>query len=158
MISWLYFLMSPLAFFVMVLHISAYSIRCLSLPFPIISRRFVIRALVGDDILDFSGLLIALATLDAFCWIMSVMVSLMVSMSSSSCDVSNRFCNSNWNSIFFGPICVASNPDGRLVIYCFLAISTSSFMLLITFLWSLPMMTWLMIVTSVTMSGLLFRM
>ena len=63
MISWLYFLMSCLAFFLMVLNIFAYSIRCLS-SFPIISRRFVIRALVGDDILDFNGLLIALATLD----------------------------------------------------------------------------------------------
>ena len=47
----------------MVLHISAYSIRCLSSPFSTISRRFVIRACVGDDILDFSDLLIALATL-----------------------------------------------------------------------------------------------
>ena len=57
--------MSSLAFFLMVLHISAYSIRCLLSSFPAISRRFVIRALVGEDILDFFGLLIALATLDA---------------------------------------------------------------------------------------------
>ena len=55
--------MSSLAFFLMVLNISAYFIRCLS-SFHTISRRFVIRALVGDDILDFNGLLIALATLD----------------------------------------------------------------------------------------------
>ena len=101
MISWLYFMMSCFAFFLMVLHISAYSIRCLLSPFPAISR-------IGDDILDLCGLLIALATLDAFCWIMSVMVSLMVSMSSSSCSVSNRFLNSSWNSIFFDPIRVAS--------------------------------------------------
>ena len=47
----------------------------LSSPFPNISRRFVTRALVGDDILDFSGLLIALATLDALRWIVYVMVS-----------------------------------------------------------------------------------
>ena len=53
----------------MVLHISAYSIRCLLSPFPAIYRRFVIRALVGDDILDLCGLLIALATLDSLCWI-----------------------------------------------------------------------------------------
>ena len=77
----------------MVLHISAYSIRCLLSPFPAISRRFVIRACVGDDILDFSGLLIALAILDALCWIMSVMASLMVSLLSSSCNGSNRFLN-----------------------------------------------------------------
>ena len=60
----------------------------LSSPFPTISRRFVIWAHVGDDIVDFSGLSIALATLDALCWIMSVMVLTMVSMSSSSCNVS----------------------------------------------------------------------
>ena len=71
-------------------------------------RRFAIRARVGDDILDFSGLLVVLATLDALCWIMSVMVSPMVSMSSSSCSVWNRFLNSSWNSIFFGPIRAAS--------------------------------------------------
>ena len=85
--------MSSLAFFLMVLHISAYSIRCLLSPFSAISRRFVIRARVGDDILDLCGLLIALDTLDALCWITPVMVSLIMSMSSSSC-VSNRFLNS----------------------------------------------------------------
>ena len=87
--------MSSLAFFLMVLHISAYSIRCLLSLNPAISRRFVVRARIGDDILDLCDLLIALATLDAPCWIMSVMVSLMVSMSSSSCRVSNRFLNSS---------------------------------------------------------------
>ena len=71
----------------MVFHISAYSIRYLSSPFPPISRRFVIRALVGDDILHFCGLLIALAILDALCWIMFVMVSLIVSTSSISYSV-----------------------------------------------------------------------
>ena len=65
-----------------------------------ISRRFIIRVRVDDDFLDFSGLLIALATLDALCWIIYVMVSLMVSMSSSSCSTCNRFLNSSWNSIF----------------------------------------------------------
>jgi len=56
----------------MVLDISAYSIRCLSSPFSAISRRFVIRAIVGDAILGLCGLLIALATTDALCWIVSV--------------------------------------------------------------------------------------
>ena len=59
-ISWLYFLMSSLAFFLMIMHISAYSIRCLFSPFLTVSRRVVTTARDGDDILDFSGLLIAL--------------------------------------------------------------------------------------------------
>ena len=151
MISWLYFLMSSLAFFLMVLHISAYSIRCLSSPFPTISRRYVIRALGGDDILDFCGLLIALASLDALCWIMSVIVSLRESMSSSFCSVSNRFLNSSWNSNFVDPICVASTLGGILVIICYFLTSMSSLMLLITILWSLPVLIWLVTVTSVTM-------
>ena len=83
--------MSSLAFFLMVLHIFAHSVRCLLSPLSAISRRFFIRARVGDDVLDFCGLLIALAALDALCWIMSVMVSLMVSMLSSSCNVPNRY-------------------------------------------------------------------
>ena len=58
MISWLYFLMSSPAFFCMILHISTYSIYCLLSTFPAISRRFE-RARVGNDILDFCGLLIA---------------------------------------------------------------------------------------------------
>ena len=80
--------MSSFAFVLMVLHISAYSTRYLSLPFSTISRRFGIRARVSDNRLDFSGLLIALTTLDALCWIKSVMVSLMVSMSSIARSVS----------------------------------------------------------------------
>ena len=39
---------------------------------------------------------------------MSVMVSLIVSMSSSSCSISNRFLNSSWNSVICYPICVTS--------------------------------------------------
>ena len=78
MISWLYFLMSSLTFLLTVLRIYAYSIHCLSSPFSTISRRFFTRARVGDDILDFSGLLVALATLDVLCWIMSVMTLPMV--------------------------------------------------------------------------------
>ena len=87
--------MPSLAFFLMVLYIYVPSICCLSSPLPNISRRFVIRAFVGEDILNFSGLLIALANLNALCWIMSVVVSLMVPMSSSSCSVLNRFLNSS---------------------------------------------------------------
>ena len=64
-----------------------------------ISHRFVIRARVYDDNVDFSGLLIALVTIDELCWIISMMVSLMVSMLSSSCSVSNWFLNSSYNSI-----------------------------------------------------------
>ena len=62
----------------MVLHISAFSTGCLSSPVSTISCRFIIRAQDDDDVLDFSGLLIAIATLFALCWIMSVMLSLMV--------------------------------------------------------------------------------
>ena len=102
--------MSYLAFFLMVLHISTYSIICLLSPFFAISRRFVIRARVGDDVLDFCGLLIALATLDALSGVMSVMVSRMVSMSSRYCSVSNRFLNSSWNSIFYDCICHSLFP------------------------------------------------
>ena len=71
----------------MVLHISAYSIHCLWSPFSTTSLCFVIRAYVGDDILDFSSLLIVLANLDALCSITPVMVSLVVSMSCSLSSV-----------------------------------------------------------------------
>ena len=104
--------MFSLAFFLMVLHISTYSVRGLSSPFSTISRRFI-RARVGDDIFDFCGMLTALATFDALCWIVFVVVSLMVSISSSSSSVSYRFLNSSWNSIFFDPICVASTIYGH---------------------------------------------
>ena len=123
----MYFVTSSLAFFLMVLYISAYFIRCLSSPFSTISRYFVIRACVRNAILDLCGLLIALATLDALCWIMSVMVSLMVSISSSYCSVSNRFLNSSWNSIFFDS--VSSTLGGLLVINYFVSTSTSSFII-----------------------------
>ena len=83
-----------------------------------------------------------------------MIVSLNVSMSSSSYSVSNRALSSSWNSIFFVPIRVVSS----LGHHCFLSTSTSIFMLLITSVWSLPMFTWLITVTSVTMSGLFVRM
>ena len=82
----------------MVLPMSAFSIRCLLTPCSEMFRRFVNRARVGDEILDLCRLLIALAILDALCWIIYVMDSLMVSISSSYCSVSNRFLNSSWNS------------------------------------------------------------
>ena len=122
----------------------------------ILIARFVIRAHGVGDILNFCGLLIALAALDALCWIMSVIVSLMVSMSSGSCSVLNRFLNSSWNLIIFDPICVASTLAVLLVIIFSLS-SMSNLMLLITSLWSLPMLTWLMTVTSVLTSGLFVR-
>ena len=74
MTSWLYYLKSSLAFFLMVLHISAYSIRCLLSPFPASYRRVVIRARIDDAILDLCGLLVALDTLDVLCWIMFLML------------------------------------------------------------------------------------
>ena len=158
MISWLYFLMSCLDFFLMVWYISAYCIRCLVSPFTASSRRFVIRAGVGDDILDFYCLVIVLATLDALCWIMAEMVSLMVSKASNYCSVADLFLNSSWNSIFFDPICAASTLGGLLIINLFLSASTSSLIFLITGLWSIAVLTWLVTVTYVMMSGLYFRM
>ena len=116
MISLLYFLMSSIAFFLMVLHISAYSILCSLSLFSAISRRVVIRARVGDDILDLCCLLIAFVTLDMLCWIMAEMASLMVSMPSNSCTVSNPFLNSSWNSIFFDHIRMTSTLSALFVI------------------------------------------
>ena len=57
-----------------------------------------------------------------------MMVSLMVSMSSSACSVQNRLLNSSWNSIFFGPIRVASTLGRLFVIMFSLSTSTSSLM------------------------------
>ena len=78
----------------------------------------------------------------------------MVSMSSTSCSVSNGFLSLNWNSISFDPIHVASTLGGLVVILFFFSTTTSSLMLLITSLWSLPVLTWLMNFTSVTISVL----
>ena len=86
MISWLNIRMSSLGFCLMVLHISAYSIRCLSSPFSTIFLRFIVRTRVGDDFNDFSDLLITLATLEALCCIMFVMVSLVAPSSVVSRD------------------------------------------------------------------------
>jgi len=83
MIIWLYVLVSFFAFFLKILHICEYSIRCLLSPFSTISSRFVIRACVGDDILDVIGLLLACVR---------------VSMSFISCSASYRCLNSIWKS------------------------------------------------------------
>ena len=55
---------------------------------------------------------------------------------------------------FFDPIHVVSTLGDLLVIHFFLSTSTSNLMLLITIVWSLATLTWLMTVTSVMMSGL----
>ena len=86
---------------------------------------------------------------------MSLMVTLVASTLSDSYSVSNRFIDSSWNSIFFDPICAASTLGHQLFSFPSLR---SICILLITILWSLPMLTWLMTVTSVTMSGAFIRM
>ena len=63
MMCCMYFPMPSFAFFFIVLHISAYSVRCFVWQFSTISRDFLNRFRVGDNILHFSVLLIALATL-----------------------------------------------------------------------------------------------
>ena len=123
----------------------------LSSQFAILSHRFIIRARLSDDILDFSGLLTALATADALCWIMHVMVSLTVSMLYSISSVSNQFLNPSWNTIFFDRICLASTLRRSSVF--FLSTCTSNLKLLISILWSLPMLTWLMTVSYVAISA-----
>ena len=60
---------SSFAFFFMVLHISTYSMWSLGVLFSIISLRFFIRALVGDDIFGFFCFLVCFAMLTALCWI-----------------------------------------------------------------------------------------
>ena len=87
-----------------------------------------------------------------------MMLSLLVSMSFTSFCFSNRFLNSSWNSLFFDPICAASTLGGLLIMSVFLSTSTPSLMWLIINMWSLPTVTWLMTVTSVTMYGLFVKM
>ena len=60
-VSWLYFLMFLLIFFIAYFCVPLLYV-VYRLPFPTISRHFIIGACVGDDIIDFSGLFIALAT------------------------------------------------------------------------------------------------
>jgi len=64
MISWLYFQMSTLVFYCLAYFCVFFSL-FISL-FSSISRRFVTRTRVDDDILDFSGLSIALATMTCY--------------------------------------------------------------------------------------------
>ena len=60
--------------------------------FSIISLRFFIRALVGDDIFGFFCFLVCFAMLIALCWIISVMFLFRMSMSSCSSGAVNLFC------------------------------------------------------------------
>ena len=83
MISWFYFLMYFSAFLLLVLHISAFTVRCVSSPFPT----------VADDMLHFSGFSVALVTLVVHCWIKPVMPLHMVLMSFSCCSISVPFLN-----------------------------------------------------------------
>ena len=59
--------------------------------FSIISLRFFIRALVGDDIFGFFCFLVCFAMLIALCWIISVMFLFRLSMSSCSSSAVNLF-------------------------------------------------------------------
>ena len=156
MLSWLYFLISSLVFFLcsIFLHI-LFLVYLPSFPSQLVvsSLAFV---LVTISCIS-RGLSNAYDTLVAPLWIMYVMFSLMMSMSSSSCRVSNRFLNSSRNSIFFGPVYFVSVLGNFLVITVFFSISTSSLMLLITILKSIPMLTWLTTVTSLTICDLFVR-
>ena len=91
--------------------------------------------------------------------VMYVVYLLTVSMSSnSSCSVSTRFCSSTSWLIFSDPTVLVSTLDRLLVVHrIFLSTSTSTLMLLITILWTLLILTWLMTVTSVTRPSLFIR-
>ena len=89
--SKLCFRISSIAFFVMVLHISTCSMWSLGVLFSIISLRFFIRALVGDDIFGFFCFLVCFAMPNALCWIISVMFLFRLSMSSYSSIAVNLF-------------------------------------------------------------------
>ena len=81
--------------------------------------------------------------------IMSVVISLMVSMSSSSCSVSNRLLNSSSNSISFDPFRVAFTVDPQCFPFHLYVQSDVAHSLM----WPRPMLTWAMTVASVTKSG-----
>ena len=57
----------------------------------LISLRFFIRALVGDDIFDFFCFLVCFAMLIALCWIISVIFLFRLSMSSCPSSAVNLF-------------------------------------------------------------------
>ena len=63
--------------------------------FSIISLRFFIRALVGDDIFGFFGFLVCVALLKVLCWIISVMFLFRLFMSSCSSNTVNLFFSSS---------------------------------------------------------------
>ena len=108
MICWFYFLMYFSAFLLLVLHISAFTVRCVSSPFPT----------VADNMLNFNGFSVALVTIFVHWWIMPVMPSLVVFMSFSSCSISVPFCKSSSNSNY-DPVRVVYIVDGLLVITFF---------------------------------------
>ena len=98
-VSWisskLCFRISSFAFFFTVLHISTYYLWSLGVLFSIISLRFFIRALVGDDIFGFICLLVCFAMLNALCWIIAVMFLFRLSMSSCYSSALNFFFSSS---------------------------------------------------------------
>ena len=99
--SWFYFLMYFSAFLLLVLHISAFTVRCVSSPFPT----------VADDMLHFNCFSVVLVTLVVHWWIIPLTPLLVVLMSFSSCSISVPFCKSNSNSNF-DPVRVVYILDG----------------------------------------------
>ena len=153
--SKLCFRISSFAFFVMVLHISTYYMWSLGVLFSIISLRFFVRALVGDDMFGFFCFLVCFAMLNALCWIISVMFLFRLSMPSCSSSAEKLFFSSSWNVFYFVPIIWVSTLVRVLLFRSFLLSAlVFSVMEPITILWSLPMLTRFMTVTSVTMLGL----
>ena len=92
--SKLCFRISSLAFFFMVLHISTYYMGSMVVLLSIISLRFFVRTLVGDDIFGFFCFLVCFAMLIALCWIISVMFLFRLSMLSCSSSDVNLFFSS----------------------------------------------------------------
>ena len=89
--------------------------------FSIISLRFLIRALVGDDILGFFSFLVCFALLVPLCWNISGMFLIRVSMSSSSYSATNLFFSSRLDVFFFVPIMWVST------LVCVILFRSSSF-------------------------------
>ena len=140
-------------FLFMVLHISTYSMWSLGVLFSIISLRFFIRALLGDDMFGFICFLVCFAMLNALCWIISVMFLVRLSMSSCSSSAVNLFFSSSWNVFFFVPIIWVSTLV-RVFLFRSFLLSALVFCVMepITIMWSFPMLTRFMTVTSVCQS------
>ena len=136
------------------LPISVYSMQSLAVFFTI-SLRFFISALDWVDNLELSRLVFCSAMLVAVCWIISVMFSFIVPISSSSFRAVNLLFSSSWNSFFLIKISLVSTFGGFFFLSSFvLSAFVSNLMLLINILWSLPMFMRIMILTSVIMFGL----